>query len=282
MAHVCYENEILANKINDILTTKVDLNAYMTIDTSMTEKAGMKKVVNTYTSTGEVEALAMGEGNQGEIEVTFASSEYDVVTYQGKFGFYDEQEMTDPMIVDTGLAHSADTMTNKWTDLAIAEFEKATLEETAEAWSFDVVVDAIAKMNLEDEAGLFLLISPADKAAFRKALKDDLSYSEGFVRTGYIGTIAGVPVIVTKAVEAGKGYLATKEAVTVFIKKDAETEYERDADTRRNDYWIRKVGVVALTDATKVVKIAIGETETDTPETPENGGSENGEGEITG
>ena len=112
-------------------------------------------------------------------------------------------------------------------------------------------------MNLENEEGLFLLISPADKAAFRKALKDDLSYSEGFVRTGYIGTVCGVPVIVTKAVEAGKGYLATKEAVTVYVKKDSETEYERDADTRHNAYWVRKVGVVALTNADKVVKIAI-------------------------
>jgi hypothetical protein len=149
-------------------------------------------------------------------------------------------------------------MTNKWTGLAIAEFEKASLEQAGAAWSFDVVVDAIAKMNLEDEAGLFLLISPADKAAFRKALKDDLSYSEGFVRTGYIGSVAGVPVVVTKAVPAGKGYLATKDAVTVFIKKQSETEYERDADTRNNSYWVRKVGVVALTDATKVVKVTIG------------------------
>ena len=64
--------------------------------------------------------------------------------------------------------------------------------------------------------------------------------------------------IVSKAVPASKGYLATKEAVTVFIKKEAETEYERDADTRRNDYWVRKVGVVALTDATKIVKITVG------------------------
>ena len=135
--------------------------------------------------------------------------------------------------------------------------EKATLTQEGTAWNFDTVVDAIAKLNLENEEGLFLLISPADKAAFRKALKDDLSYSEGFVRTGYIGTVAGVPVIVSKAVAAGKGYLATKEAVTVFIKKDSETEYERDADTRHNAYWVRKVGVVALTDATKIVKIAI-------------------------
>ena len=30
------------------------------------------------------------------------------------------------------------------------------------------------------------------------------------------------------------------------------------ADKRNNSYWIRKVAVVALTDATKVVKITIG------------------------
>lgn len=258
MAHKVYENIILSNKINDILKTAVNLNNYMTIDTSMTEEAGMKKVINRYTASGEVEELAMGEGNKGSIEVSFAPVEYTVKTYQGKFAFYDEQEMTDPMVVDTGLDGASKTMINKWVELAIAEYEKATLTHTAGAWNFDVVVDAIAKMNLEDEAGLFLLISPADKAAFRKALKDDLSYSEAFVRTGYIGSVAGVPVIVSKAVEAGKGYLATKEAVTVFIKKDSETEYERDADTRHNSYWVRKVGCVALTDENKLVKISIG------------------------
>ena len=257
MAHKCYENVVLSNRINDILTTAVNLNNYLTIDTSLAQNAGMKKAINRYTSTGDVENLAMGEGNASGIEVTFDTVEYEVETFQGKFAFYDEQEMQDPMVVDTGLQHSGDRMINKFTELAIAEYEKATLEVTPAAWSFDAVVDAIAKMNLEDESGLFLLISPADKAAFRKALKDDLSYSEGFVRTGYIGSVCGVPVIVTKAVPAGKGYLATKDAVTVFIKKDTETEYERDADVRNNTYFVRKVAVVALTDATKAVKITI-------------------------
>lgn len=257
MAHTVYENVILSNKLNDILSTKVDLNNYMTIDTSMTEQAGMKKKIHTYTSTGDVEALAMGEGNSAGIEVSFTEKEYEVLTYQGKFAFYDEQEMTDPMIVDAGLQHSGDIMTNKWTSLAVAEFEKASLGVENAAWSFDVVVDAIGKMNLEDESGLFLLISPTDKAAFRKALKDDLKYSEGFVRTGYIGSVAGVPVVVTKAVPAGKGYLATKEAVTAFIKKASETEYDRNKDTRENIYFVRKVAVIALTDETKVVKITI-------------------------
>lgn len=257
MAHQVYENIVLSNKVNDILTTQIDLNSYMTIDTSLTENAGMKKVINTYTASGEVEELAMGEGNSTEIEVSFVPTEYDVKTYQGKFAFYDEQEMTDPMVVEVGLDGSAKTMINTFTEKAIDEFEKATLEVPTAAWSFNTVVDAIAKMNLESEEGLFLLISPADQAEVRKALKDDLKYSEGFVRTGYIGSVCGVPVIVSKAVPANKGYLATKEAVSVFVKKDTETEYERNADIRKNSYWIRKVAVVALTDATKVVKITV-------------------------
>ena len=258
MAHTIYENVVLSNKMNEILTTQVNLNNYLTIDNSLAAEAGMKKVINVYTSNGTIEELGMGEGNSTSLEVSFTPVEYEVKTFQGKFAFYDEQEMTDPMVVDTGLTNQAKDMVNKFTASTVAEYEKATLVQPAAAWSFDVVVDAIAKMNLEDEAGLFLLISPADKAEFRKALKDDLSYSEGYVRTGYIGSVAGVPVIVSKAIPAGKGYLATKEAVTLFIKKDTETEYERDADKRNNSYWVRKVAVVALTDATKVVKITIG------------------------
>ena len=143
MAHTIYENIILSNKINDILTTQIDLNSYMTIDTSMTEQAGMKKIINTYTATGEVEELGMGEGNSTEITVSFTPAEYEVKTYQGKFGFYDEQEMTDPMIVDTGLDGAAKTMINNFTEKAIEEFEKATLTVTPAVWSFDAVVDAV-------------------------------------------------------------------------------------------------------------------------------------------
>ena len=260
MAHTIYQNFILANKVSDILTTQVDLNTYMTVDTELAENAGMKTVINNYTATGNVENLAMGEGNTADIEVSFTPTEYTVGTTQGRFKYYDEQEMTDPMVVDAGLDGIAKTMVNDFTTKAIAEYEKATLTLTGTAWTFDTVVDAIAKMNLEDETGLFLLISPADQANFRKALKDDLKYVEGFVRTGYIGSVCGVPVIVSKAVAKGKGYLATKDAITLFIKKDTEIEQERDANTRENRVFVRKVALVALTDATKLVKITVSTT----------------------
>lgn len=256
MAHTIYENFVLENKMEDLLTTAVDMNAYMTADTSLTENAGMKKKVNTYTATGNVQELGMGEGNTEDIEVSFITNEYEVGTTQGRTYYYDEQEMTDPYAIDVALKGLADIMTNDLTAKAIGEFKKATMVQYGATWVFDDIVDAIAKMNLEKEEGLFLLINPAQQAAFRKNLKDDLKYVEGFVRAGYIGTVCGVPVIISKAVPVGEAYLATREAITCFIKKGNEIEQERDANTRKNTIFARKVMLVALTNATKVVRLS--------------------------
>ena len=256
MAHTIYENFVLENKMEDLLTTAVDMNAYMTADTSLTENAGMKKKVNTYTATGNVQELGMGEGNTEDIEVSFITNEYEVGTTQGRTYYYDEQEMTDPYAIDVALKGLADIMTNDLTAKAIGEFKKATMVQYGATWIFDNIVDAIAKMNLEKEEGLFLLINPAQQAAFRKNLKDDLKYVEGFVRAGYIGTVCGVPVIISKAVPVDEAYLATREAITCFIKKGNEIEQERDANTRKNTIFARKVMLVALTNATKVVRLS--------------------------
>lgn len=255
MAHTIYENFVLENRLDNMLTTALDINSYITADYSLTEKPGMKKIIHTYVATGNVEDLNKGEGNSSEITVSFTSNEYTVGTTQGKFPYFDEEEMVDPMVVETGLKGLASQMTNDLVKKAVAEWDKATLTIENATFSFDNIVDAIAKLNLEDESGLFLMVSPADKAKIRKALADDLKYSEGFARTGYIGSVCGVPVIVSKAVAAGKAYLATKEAVSCFVKKGVEVEQERDAEHRKNTIIGRKVMVVALTDANKVVKL---------------------------
>lgn len=255
MANLVYDNVVLANKIEDILTTAVDLNSYMTVDTSMTQEAGMKKKINTYKARGGVETLAMGFGNTGDIEVNFETKDYEVKTVQGRFQYYDEQAMTDPMVVQAGLEGIAKTMINDFTTKAIAEFDNATLTVQRSGSAFTDIVDAIAKLNTENEDGLFILVGVADLANLRKELKDDLKYNEDFVRTGYVGSVCGVPVIVTKAITNKNIYLASKEAVTLFIKKDTEVEQERDANVRNNKVYIRKVAVVALTDKNKVVKL---------------------------
>ena len=259
MAHTIYQNFVLENKLEDLLVTHIDMNQFATQDTSLVEEAGMTKKINQYTSTGNVEDLAMGAGNTQEIEVSFTQVPYTVGVTQGRFAYYDEQEMTDPMVVDAGLYGLATRMTNDLTAKIIAELDKATLtyDASATGLTFDAIVDAIAKFPHEDaEDGLFLLINRADLAGLRKNLKDELKYVEAFARTGYIGSVCGVPVYVSDAVPAKKAFLATKEAVTVFTKKGSETEQERDANIRKNTVYARKVMLVALTDATRVVEIA--------------------------
>ena len=250
MPNVIFQNEVLENKYNSILTTKLDLQRFMTVDNTLAVNAGMTKKVITKTATGAVDDLQMGEGNTNAVEVSTVAVPYTVGTTQGKFVYFDEEAMADPAVVEAGLTGLAEKMVNSFVAKAVAEWEKGQ-SVTVSAFDFDGVVDAIASMNLEDESGLFMLINPAQVAEFRKGLGDELKYSEGFVRTGYIGSVCGVPVYISKGITAGKAILASKEAVTLFVKKDSEIEQERDADIRQNRVFARKVCVVALTDATK-------------------------------
>ena len=197
----------------------------------------------------------MGEGNSEDIEVAFDSVPYTVGVTQGRFPYYDEEVMTDPMVVDIGLKKLAAQMTNDLTAKIVAELDKTKLVLYSQTFTFANIVDAIAAFPQEEIEGLFLLVNKAEVATIRKNLADDLKYVEDFVRTGYIGSVCGVPVIATAAVKAGEAYLANKEAVTIFTKKGSEIEQERDANLRLNKVYARKVMLVALTDGTKVIKL---------------------------
>lgn len=257
-SNVCYDNVVLANKFEDILTTKVNMSNYMTVDTSLTEQAGMTKQINVYTAEGNVEDLKMGEGNTEDISVSYETKEYAVGTTQGRFQYFDEQAMTDPMVVESGLKGLAQTMTNDFTAKAIAEMAKATKSVQGPALP-DTIADAIAECDTEDELAYTLLVNPADKAQVRVGLSTDLKYVEDYVRKGYIGTIYGVPVVSSNAIPKGTAYLVNKEAITLFIKKNTEVENERDANVRNNIVYMRKVALVALTDENKICKITWGE-----------------------
>jgi hypothetical protein len=274
MSNTVYNNFVLENKIEDMLTTKVDLNAYITPDRSLTENAGMKKVINVYTATGNVEDLAQGAGNSGDIEVSFTPAEYTVQVTQGRFTYYDEEAMNDTMVVLTGSRHMATDMFNTVNGDAMAEFEKAQIVVIPVASDFfGAFVDAQAAMNVEaNDAGApatFALVKPSMVATLRKVFKDDLKYVEAYVRSGYIGTVGGTNIYVTKIAGDSDIVVATKQAVTIFNKKGVEVESlvkgsrgESAANTRLNTLFSRKYYIAALTDATKAVKIAVGATAT--------------------
>ena len=132
--------------------------------------------------------------------------------------------MTDPNLVPVGVRHMGTDMFNTVNADIYAEFGKATLSVAATAFDFAAFVDAQAKLNLENLEGvtIFGFVCPADVAKIRKALKDDLKYVEAYVRTGYIGTVGGVNLYTKADATEGEIVIATKDAVTLFIKKGAE------------------------------------------------------------
>lgn len=259
MANVIYENYVLANEIEDQFDSHLDLARFCTIDKSLEGVAGMKKVINRYSATDGTEKLAMGAGNTKSIETSFTPVEYEILLAQNRFQYFDEEAMKDPIAIETGIRHMGTDMFNTEMADIFAEFNKATLAVEASTPDFAAFVDMSAKLNLEniEDIELFALVSPADIAKVRKALKDDLKYVEAFARNGYVGSVAGWNLYGKADAVAGTIVGGTRQAVTLFTKKGTEIEQERDANIRKNSVYSRKYYLAALTDATKAVKLTI-------------------------
>ena len=263
MANTVYPNKVIEAKAKDILTTQINARSMMTIDTSLTQNAGMVKTINTYTYTGTAEEVSAGSGNSTRGSIAYVGKDYTVKMVQQAFDYLDEDFMKDPVIVDFGIKGATSVMTNKMTsDFYSALATKSGASELVtgitfakgKALSYDVIVDAISELNLEDESKIFIVIPNAWKASLRKDADYKSAQMGEVIYNGQVGTICGIPVIATKAL-TDKAYVMTNEAVTLFLKKDVEVEQDRDADKRKNSVYLRDCYVCALTDATKACKI---------------------------
>ena len=255
MANTVFANKVIEAKAKDLLTTSVNTRSLMAIDNSLVAEPGMTKTINVYTYAGKAEELGVGEGNTTRGAVTYNGTDYTVKLVQQAFDYQDEDFMKDNNVVDMGVKGATQLMTNKMASDFVAECEKATLSH-AGAMSYDTIVDAIAKLNTENESDLFIIINPEQKAELRKDPDYVAARMGEVVYNGQVGTVAGIPVIVSKAVE--NAFVMSKDAVKLFMKKDVEVEQERDADTRTNSIYLRSAYIVALVDATKICKIIAG------------------------
>ena len=263
MAHTIYDNFFLSNEVEDQFNSHLDLQQFCTIDNTLVGTAGMLRKINVYKATNGTEKVAQGEGNTKSIEVSYTPEEYRILLAQNRFEYFDEQAMTDPNLVPVGVRHMGTDLFNTVNEDIFAEYKKATLFVEATAPDFGAFVDAQAKLGLENLEGVtvFGWVCPADMAKVRKALKDDLKYVEAFAKQGYVGTVGGVNLYTKKDATPGEILIATKEAVTLFVKKGTEIEQPsrdaNDANIRKNTILSRKYYLAALTDETKVVKISL-------------------------
>jgi hypothetical protein len=264
MANTVYENFFLSNEVEDQFNSHLDLTQFCTVDKNLEGTAGMKRIINVYSATDGTEKLAQGVGNSKSISVSHTSKEYEILLAQNRFDYFDEEAMKDPNLVPVGMKHAGTDMFNTVNADIYAELGKATLETTPAVFDFAAFVDAQAKLGIEnlEDVTIFGYVSPDDMAGVRKALKDDLKYVEAFAKNGYVGTVAGVNLYTKADATVGTVIIATKEAVTLFVKKGTEVEQiskdsrsEEAANIRKNSIFTRKYYLAALTNATKAVKM---------------------------
>lgn len=248
-----YANKIIEAKAKDLLATAVNTRSLMSVDNSLAQEAGMTKTINVYTYTGEAEEVGAGEGNTNRGSISYVGTDYTVKMVQQAFDYQDEDFMKDNTIVDNMLKGANQVMVNKMTSDFIAECAKATLSHSG-AIGYDSIVDAIAKLNFEDESKLFVIIPTSWKADFRKDEDYKAARMGEVIYNGQVGSVCGIPVIASNAL-SNEAYVMTNEAVKLFMKKDVEVEQDRDADTRTNSVYLRTAYVVALEDATKICKL---------------------------
>lgn len=287
MANVPYANFVLANLVEDQFTSHLDHAIFCTVDNTLEGTAGMKKIVHQYygkvttPASGQTpessqkdgvatEKLSLKQGNSKFIEMDYANSEYDILTAQNTGIWYDEEQMKDPYVALVIAKRAGEDLFNTMNADIMTQFGQATVGNTVSVTGtdyFGAIVDAQAKLNIEANdmgaPGTFGLLNVASMAKVRKALGTQLQYVEAFARTGYVGTAAGTNLYVSKIVPADTIYIATREAVTLFVKTGTEVEdYQKfnrssaDADIRKNTMISRKYYVAAATDLTKLAKVS--------------------------
>lgn len=264
-----YPNFVLENEIEDLFASRLDLQPFVTVDNALVGAPGMIIKVNRYTATDATQVVAIGEGNTQSIVASYTPETYTIKTVQNRFEFYDEELMTDEVAIQTGIQKMAAGMFDKMNADITAEWALASQNVYGLGTDpFAAFVDAQALINkesLEPGEGTFAIIGTNDLATVRKKLGDNLKFVEAFSRQGYIGSVAGTPIYIKKNLPAGKAYMATREAVKLFVKKGTEVEVidntrrdAADANVRLNTMFSRKCYVAALVDDTKVVCMNVG------------------------
>ena len=252
-----YENFVLENKMTDLVNTALDVNALYTVDNSLEGAAGLKKTINKYTYTGEVEKLAKGAKNTAKGAVSFVPSEYVIERYQQTFEYNDMDVMQDPYMLDVATKGASEVMANHIRSQYFAELAKISKEHKVAAFNYDAFVDALAEIGREVESDTFIVMGIDGRAAIRKDADYKASRQGEILYSGQFGTISGVPCLFSKMVPAGTAYVTAKDAVKLFVKKSGSVEQDRDIETKDNTVVYDRHGVMALVDETKSIKVVI-------------------------
>ena len=250
-----YDNTVLEAKLTELLNSKLEVRSLMTVDDSLTESAGLTKVINRYTYNGTVETLDGGEANSTAGTLRFTPETYTVKRYQQTFRYNDVEAMKDPALIDMALSGAADVMANQLRSEYFDQLKQVRHRHpiASDTVSYTDIVDALGNLGREVEDGLFILMGTDGRTAIRRDSDFITAHQGDILYSGQFGTLCGIPVLFSKLVPEGKVIITEKAAVKFFVKREAGLEQSRDIEKKENTIVYERHGVIALVDDTSSV-----------------------------
>ena len=280
MAMTTMANMINPEVMGDMIDAKIEallkVTKYAKVDTSLQGVAGDTKTVPSWNYIGDAEDIAEG----AEVDLTAMSAGTKTFTIKKAMkavGITQEA-------INSGLGNPIG-QAEKQLAMAIAgkvdaDVLAAILTSTitsgdgASKISYAGIVDAVGTFNEEEMTDKVMFIAPEQETALRKDA-DFISadkYNNNVMMSGEIGMIAGVHIVKSKKIKADEGGIYTNPiikvepessetdytedelpAVTIFLKKDTQTDSEWKPRSQTHEVTTAKYYGVALTNEAKVV-----------------------------
>lgn len=280
MATTMMKDMINPEVMGDMISAKIEallkITPYAKVDTSLQGVPGDTKTVPSWKYIGDAVDVAEGE----EVDLTAMSAETTTFTIKKAMkavGITQEAINSgygDPVgQAETQLAKSiAGKVDNDILDALLTG--TLTSGDGTVKIGYDGIVDAVGVFDEEDITDKVMFIAPEQVTTLRKDanfISAD-KYDNAVIMNGEIGKVAGVRLVPTKKIKADEGGVYTNPvvkleaasgeteftetelpAVTIFLKKDVQTDHDWYARRQTHEITTAKYYGVALTNEAKVV-----------------------------
>ena len=279
MAVTMMNNVVNPEVMGDMIGAKIEallkVTKYAKVDTTLQGVAGDTKTVPSWNYIGDAEDVAEG----AEVDLTAMSAGTKTFTIKKAMKAVGISQEA----VNSGLGNPIGQAETQLAKAIAGKVDSDVLEALLTATavsgngsagiSYAGIVDAVGVFNEEDITEKVLFVNPAQVTTLRKDenfISAD-KYNYNVVATGEIGMIAGVHIVPSRKIVASGDVFtcplvklepASPEteytedelpAVTIFLKKDIQTDAEWKPRSQTHEITTAKYYGVALTNEAKVV-----------------------------
>lgn len=267
--------EVMGDMIDAKISALLKITPYAKVDTTLQGVPGDTKTVPSWNYIGD--AVDVAEGVEVDLTaMTAATTTFTIKKAMKAVGITQEA-------INSGLGNPVGQAEKQLAKAIAGKVDQDVLEavltsslssgDGSNAISYAGIVDAVGVFDEEEMTDKVMFIAPAQVTTLRKDA-DFVSadkYDNKVMMSGEIGMVAGVRVVPSKKiVEDGGVYTcpviklepASAEteftedelpAVTIFLKKDTQTDAEWYPRTQTHEITTAKYYGVALTNEAKVV-----------------------------